>query len=73
MHQSFVKAAGPGNIGDCNFSLCKAGVYAQYCGEIFMVKALLKFWQVNVKSLGSFWAWKEKSQQFHGTAGTMLR
>ena len=26
MHQSFVKAAGPGNIGDCNFSLCKAGV-----------------------------------------------
>ena len=35
-----------------DFSLCKARVYAQHCGDIFMVKvlpeALLRSWQVNV-------------------------
>ena len=33
---------GPEKSGDIDFSLCKAGVYAQHCGDIFMVKALLK-------------------------------
>ena len=35
--------------GDFDFSFCKVWVYAQYCGDIFMVKALLKSWEVNVK------------------------
>ena len=29
-----------GNSGDIDFSLCKAQVYAQHYGDVFMVKAL---------------------------------
>ena len=44
MHQSFVITApmGPGNSGDIEISLCKARVYAQHWGNIFMTKALLR-------------------------------
>ena len=55
MHQTFVTMApmALGNSGDFDFSLCKARVYAQHCGDIFIVKvllkALLKSGQVNVK------------------------
>ena len=51
MHQPSVTMApmGPGNSEDVDFSFCKAGVYAQHCGDFFKVKALLKSWQVNLK------------------------
>ena len=44
MHQSFVTTATArlGNSGDFDFYLCKAGVCAQQCGDIFMVKVLPK-------------------------------
>ena len=55
---------GPGNSGNIDFSLCKAGVYAQHCGDIFMVKALPKAWlisqPVHVKLPQSVWAWNQK-------------
>ena len=60
---------GLGDSGDFDFSLCKARVYAQHCGDIFMVKVLLKSRQVNVKLLRPGWAWNQK---FHNTAGTTL-
>ena len=42
MHQSLCNPLGPGNGGDINFSLSKAWVYAQYCGNTLMTKALAK-------------------------------
>ena len=51
---------GPGNSGDIDFSLCKARVYAQHCGDIFMVKALFKSRWVTVKLPLPVWAWKHK-------------
>ena len=39
----------PPRSPDIDFSLCKARVYAQHCGIIFIIKALLKSWQANVK------------------------
>ena len=41
-NQSFVTTptgpenTGPGNSGDIDFSLCKARVYARYCGDSLM-------------------------------------
>ena len=42
MHKSLCNPLGPGNGGDINFSLSKAWVYAQYCGNTLMTKALAK-------------------------------
>ena len=70
MHQSFVTM---GNSGGTEFSFCKARVYAQYCMDIFMLKALpkalLESWQVNVKLPWPVWAWSQKpsgSTALHG-------
>ena len=67
MHQSFVTMAlkGPVNIGlYFDFTLCKAQVYAQYCGDTFMVKvlpkALPKSQQVHVKLLWPVTVWNQK-------------
>ena len=53
MHQSFVTTdtatTGLGNSRDIDFPLCKDRVYVQQCGDISMVKALLKSWQVILK------------------------
>ena len=50
MHQSFLTTAtaptGLGNSEDIDFPLCKARVYVQQCGDISMVKDLLKSRQV---------------------------
>ena len=62
MHQSFVTTAptGLGNNGDIDFPLCKARVYVQQCGDISMVKALLKSRQVILKLARPVWAWNQK-------------
>ena len=73
MHLSFVSTAStePGNSGHTDLSLCKAQVYAQYCGVIFMVKALLKSWQVKFVKLlfHAGLGMESKTLWFHGTAG----
>ena len=78
MQQSFVTTAiAPtelGNSGDIDFPLCQARVYVQQCGDISMVKALLKSWQagsseISPASLGM----KPKAALFHVTAGMRLR
>ena len=62
LHQSFVTTApiGSGNSRDIDFPLCKARIYAQHCGDIFMVKALFKSRWVTVKLHRLVWAWKQK-------------
>ena len=77
MHQSFVTMTptGMGNSGDTDFSLCKARVHAQHCGDIFMVKAvpkaLLKSWymKVSVKLPRPVWAWNQKPRSSKALRG----
>ena len=63
MHWSFVTTAhtGTGNSRDFDFCLCKARIYSQQYGDIFMVnvltKPLPKSQQVNVKLLRPVWVW----------------
>ena len=79
MHQLFVTMAqahrGRGIAAILTFPF--AWVYAQHCGDIFMVKALPKAlpksWQVNVKLTQAGLSMELKVPRFHGTAGTMLR
>ena len=42
MHQTLCNPLGLGNSGDIIFSLSKGRVYAQYCGDTLMTKALAK-------------------------------
>ena len=62
MHLSFVTTVptGLGNSGDIDFPLCKAWVYVQQCGDISMVKALLKSRQVILKLVRPVSAWNQK-------------
>ena len=78
MHQSFVTTVPmrPGNSGDTciDFFLCKARVYAQHCGNNFMIKALFKSWQANVKLPRPSGHENQKHHARGSTAlGTMLR
>ena len=52
MHQSFVTTTPTvlGNSGDIDVFLRQARVYARYCGDSLMVKALLKSRKLNVKT-----------------------
>ena len=77
MHQSFVTTAiaptGLGNSGDIDFPLCKARVYVQQCGDISMVKALLKSSAGNSEISPASLSMKPKAALFHVIAETMLR
>ena len=69
MHQS---STGLGNSGDIDFPLCKARVYVQQCGDISMVKALLKSRQVILKLARPIFGHETKAALFPVTAETML-
>ena len=58
MHQSLCNPLGPGNSGDINFSLSKAPVYAQYCRDTLMTKALAKVPLICIFPW-PFWAWNQ--------------
>ena len=50
--------------GDIDFSLCKAGVYAEHCRDIMikpLQKALLKSQQVNAKLSWPVLAWNQNA------------